>query len=197
MIPLTVDRVPTLLRETLSDPQGVARDMAQWRAPRAVLWQALIAVVVLNALVLQIEHLIRPFPAQPYGALLQNPLVLGLAQSSFAVITVFGTYWAGHMFGGSGRFDTTIIFLTWLQVVALSIQGVQLLILLLIPALYGLTGMIGFALSLWLFVNFVAVLHGFKSLGLVLAGTMLTVMGAALTLALFLGMIGVLSAPGG
>lgn len=197
MIPLTLDRVPSLLRETISDPQAVARQMADWRAPRTVLWQALIAVVVLNALVLQIEHFIRPFPAQPYGALLQNPLVLGIAQASFAVIMVFATYWAGHMFGGTGRFDSTIIFLTWLQVVTLAIQTVQLVILLLIPALYGLVGLIGFALSLWLFVSFVAVLHGFRSLGLVFAGTVLTVLGASLGLAFFLGMIGALSASGG
>jgi len=196
MTTISANRVSALLRATLSDPQDVAREMGEWRAPRVVLWQSLVAVVVVNVLLLQLEHLIRPFPAEPYGALLQNPLVLGVAQASFAVITVFGTYWIGHMFGGKGRFDTTIIFVAWLQFVAMFIQLVQLAVLLLVPGLYGLTGLLGFALSLWLFVNFVTVLHGFRSLGMVFAGVVLSILGLALGLAFFLGVIGAFAVPG-
>lgn len=197
MIPLTPERVPALLRETLADPRAVAEEMGNWRASRAVLWQGLIAAVVLNVLVLQLENLIRPFPAAPYGALFQNPLMLGVAQAGFAVLTVFGTFWIGRMFGGRGRFDTTILYVTWLQVIALAIQVVQLLVLLLIPALYGLIGVIGFGLSLWLFVNFVAVLHGFQSLGLVFAGIFGSVFAMAFVLSLLLSLIGFAGAPGG
>ncbi|MGV6811042.1 MAG: Yip1 family protein [Brevirhabdus sp.] len=189
---LTADRIAALLRATVSTPQDVAREMAEWRAPRSVLWQALIAMAVLDAVILQLVHLIRPFPAQPYGPFLLNPLVLGILQASFAVLNVFGTYWVGRMFGGTGRFDTTIVFLAWLQFVAVFIQLVQLVVLIIIPGLYGLTGIIGFALSLWLFVSFVAVLHGFRSLGLVFAGTVLSILGFAFGLAFVLGVIGAL-----
>jgi len=196
MIPTRPDEIAPLLRETVTDPQGVARRMAQWRAPRAVLWQALIAVVLINVLLLQVENLIRPFPVDPFGPLFQNPLVFGVAQAGFAVLTVFGAYWIGHMFGGTGRFDSTIIFLTWLQIVASAIQLLQVVLLLVVPSLYDLAGMIGFALSLWLFVNFVAVLHGFSSLGKVFAGLIGTLLAVALIFVVVLNLIGVVPPPG-
>jgi hypothetical protein len=44
-------------------------------------------------------------------------------------------------------------------------------------------------LFLWLMVNFIAELHGFRSLGAVFAGMILTFFAAALLLALLLGLI--------
>ncbi|NCM97616.1 MAG: YIP1 family protein, partial [Rhodobacterales bacterium] len=90
-----------------------------------------------------------------------------------------------------GRFDEALILVVWLQFVLLGLQAVQLVAYAVAPLLADLIGLATVALFFWLLTNFVAELHGFKSLGLVFVGVLATlvvmVLGLAFGLALFVG----------
>jgi hypothetical protein len=81
------------------------------------------------------------------------------------------------------------LVVVWLQLLMLGVQVAQLLALIVAPPISGLIGLVGFIGFTWLMVNFIAELHGFRSLGLVFGGIILTFIAAAFVLAILLGLI--------
>lgn len=79
-----------------------------------------------------------------------------------------------------------MLVVVWLQLLMLGVQVAQLLALVVLPPLAGLIGLIGFVGFVWLMVNFIAELHGFRSLGLVFGGIIVTFIAAAFVLAILL-----------
>ncbi len=96
----------------------------------------------------------------------------------------------GKGFGGTGSFEETMLLITWLQFILVCLQVAQTLALVLLPPFAGMIGIGALVLFFWLLVNFVAVLHGFTSLGLVFVGIILSFFGVGFGLALILTMIG-------
>jgi hypothetical protein len=74
------------------------------------------------------------------------------------------------MRGGTGTFPDALILMVWLQFILLCVQLVQVLAGVMLPVLADLIGLAGLGLLLWLLTNFVAELHGFRSLIAVFAG---------------------------
>ena len=94
----------------------------------------------------------------------------------------------GRAFGGVGSLADAFLVVIWLQLIMLFVQLAQLLALILAPPLAGLLGLAGFVLFLWLLVNFIAELHGFRSLGAILAAVVVTFFLAAFVVAILLGL---------
>jgi hypothetical protein len=71
-----------------------------------------------------------------------------------------------------------------LQFILLCVQGAQLVALLVVPPLADLLSVAGLVVFLWLLTAFVAELHGFASMGRVLAGIIGSLFAAAFVLAI-------------
>lgn len=181
---------------TIARPQDEAETvMAENLAPGA-LW-TMLAIVVAISVVLGQGSLLLTDPSggiltNPY---LANPLLMFVVQMAILVVMIFATYHIGQWMGGMGGFAPTIAVVTWLQFVLVCVQVVQTAAMFLLPPLADLLGIAGLVLFLWLFTNFVAVLHGFQSLGLVFVMILMSAFGVTFVISLILTMIGV-TAPG-
>ena len=74
------------------------------------------------------------------------------------------------MRGGTGSFPDTLLAMVWLQFLMLGLQVIQLVLMVLFPPLAAIVNLAGFAIFLWLLTNFIAELHGFRSLLAVFGG---------------------------
>ncbi|MFN3145271.1 MAG: hypothetical protein ACE368_08365 [Paracoccaceae bacterium] len=90
---------------------------------------------------------------------------------------VFGVFCQWAPLGGGGSLDDTILLMAWMQWILVGLQVIQILALLVIPPLVGLIVLAGMGLFFWLLTNFVAELHGFRSLGRVFMIILLSMVG--------------------
>jgi len=182
---------------TITHPQDEAEVVMAEGLPIGVLW-AMLAAVVAASVVLGQGSLLLAGTADggvltnPY---LANPLLMFAVQMAILVIMIFATYHIGHWMGGMGGFAPTVAVVTWLQFVLVCVQVLQTVALFLLPPVADLLGIAGLILFLWLFTNFVAVLHGFQSLGLVFVMILMSAFGVTFIISLILTMVGV-TAPG-
>lgn len=177
-----------LLRETITDPQGAARRLVAAAPPMEARWLALALVAVLSVLIGQASALVF---ARAGAAMVVGLNASAILHGVVLVVVVWAAHTVGRIFGGTGTFADAILLISWLQFVMVMLQLVQLLALVLLPPLSMLIGMAAIALFLWLLTNFVAVLHGFKSLGKVFGMILVTFMALAFVLAFLLALLGI------
>lgn len=179
-----------LVAETIKNPREGASTVLNFAPPRDAIWTMLALVVVLSVMLAQGTSMLFSSGQSPSGPFALSPLVLGLVQGGLLIVMVYATYWIGKGFGGTGSFEETMLLITWLQFILVCLQVAQTLALVLLPPFAGMIGIGALVLFFWLLVNFVAVLHGFTSLGLVFVGIILSFFGVGFGLALILTMIG-------
>ncbi len=177
--------------ESVKDPRAGAREVMALSLPRNSRWEALIAVVIVSVLLAQVTTFLNPGSDMMMAPLLSNPLVSTTIQLATMVIMVFAVFWIGRALGGKGSFDDTILLMAWMQCIFVALQVVQTLALLVVPPLAGLLGIAGVGLFFWLLTNFVAELHGFRSLGRVFMLIILSMIGLAVLMSIVFSMIGV------
>lgn len=183
-----------LLRLTLSDPRDGARAVAKIDVSREALWSALTVIVALSVIGARIMSYMMPISQeQALGMpIAVSPIMLALIMWGLLVLTVFCVHYIGRAFGGQGHFNTSLKLVIWLQTILLLTQGLQILLGTVSLSLAGLLGL-GFSLySIWLFVNFVAVAHGFENRGTVLLGVVLSLFGVIFGLSLLFALIALL-----
>jgi hypothetical protein len=183
-----------LLKLTLSDPREGARAVAQIDVSREVLWAALTVIVALSVIGARIMSFLTPSTQQAALGMefVSSPIMFALVMWGLLVLTVFCMHYIGRAVGGQGRFDTSLKLVIWLQTILLLAQAAQIVIGAVSLMVAGLLGL-GFSLySIWLFVNFVAVAHGFENRGTVLMGIVLSVLGVVFGLSLLIALIAVL-----
>jgi hypothetical protein len=71
------------------------------------------------------------------------------------------------------------------------IQVVQTALMLILPPLASIVGIVGLVLFMWLLTNFIAVIHGFRSLGQVFVMILLSMFVLAFILSILLTLFGV------
>ena len=179
------------LADTFREPKTVAAALMARELPAGALWQLVALVVVVSIFLAQLTALLMPMPAGMEMGLFGNPLALGLVQSVLLVALIFGTYAIGRAFGGTGSLSQTTLLVVWLQFVMIALQVLQTLFVVILPPLASLIGIVGLFVFIWLFVNFVAVLHGFNSLALVLVGAVVSVFGVIFVVSIVLTLFGV------
>lgn len=186
-----------LLRQTLADPRDAAQTVMRWPMGIPMLWQVAALLVILSVVFSQISGLILPLQAAgPFGLIMAHPLLNAGVQAFIFVVSVHACHKIGRALGGTGRFDEALKLMVWLQAINVGIQAVQIMLLILMPPVAGLTGFASLVLFFWLLTNFVTVLHGFTSRWHVFMGIILSFFAIFVGLSLLLGLLTMLI-PGG
>ena len=189
---LTLQGLTRLVIDTIGDPGGVARRLMALNLPRETLWLALALVTVLSVLMAVPMNLLLPdttIGAEP--ALQFGPMMYGVVLGASLVLTVFILYYTGSALGGQGRFTDSLALITWLQVVLLALQVVQLLALLLSPLLATFVTFASLAVGLYCLVHFVKEMHRFEGMGRAILTIVLGFLGLGLALSIVLTIAGV------
>jgi hypothetical protein len=90
------------------------------------------------------------------------------------VMTAILAHFVGRWRGGKGELADAVILIAWLQFIQLLLVVVQLILLVALPVAAPIVEIGSLFIFLWLLVNFVAEMHGFRSLGLVFLGVIIT-----------------------
>jgi len=180
-----------LVWASIRQPRPVARWLADLGLPVKAGWTILALVTVLSVLFERAASLAMSGGDPEMALLPGNPLVQAALQGLVQVFTVFAVWRIGGLFGGSGRFDQALLLIGWCQFVMLCILVVQLVTYAVLPPLGEVVSLVGLMLVFWLFTNFVAELHGFRNIALVLLGVVGTALVFSFALATLLAMLGV------
>lgn len=189
-----MDVTPALLmrmvRETLLAPRAGAATLIAFGFAPMVGWMALLLMAVASTLLTHISFAMMPADAQAFwGAAMGSPVRTAILQWVVLLISVHAIHKIGRWRGGKGDLDGAVILVAWLQFILLCVQIAQLVAQALVPPLADLLGMVGLILFLWLLTNFVAELHGFKSLALTFFGILGTIIVASIALAFVLALL--------
>jgi hypothetical protein len=189
----TLGSLLRLARDTVSNPREGATTVLSFAPRRQALWLMFALVVVASLMMGEIVALVTVLPADGpmTGPFVQSPMALGLIQAAFLFLMIHAIYHVGRFFGGSGSLEETALLVIWLQFIFICVQVIQIAAILLLPPLAGIITILAVGLFFWLLVNFIAVLHGFTSLGLVFVVTLLGAFGMLVFLSLVLASLGV------
>ena len=191
--------ISDLIRQTFADPRGAAQRIIGMELPIATLWQALALVIVLSVIAAQVTAmLLAPAGMAPdMGAEAMgpgfgiSPLTLGLLQGAILILMVFCVHWIGRALGGTGRLEDAVALVAWLQFLLVCLQVVQAFLGLAIPGLSALVGLAGLVVFFWLLTQFVMVLHGFGSAGMVFVMIVVSLLAVTFALSILLSILGV------
>jgi hypothetical protein len=182
---LTAHRLRDLARLSIADPEKGGREILALNPPLPARWLALAAAVVLGVVV---AYMLPLMAGQTEGVL--PPFAAVGMQAGVNILAIFLMTHVGRMFGGQGRLEDALLLVAWLQALMIAVQGVQLVVLLILPPLAGLVTILAVALFFWLLTGFVQALHGFPSRPMVLLGVLASLFVAAFVLSFFLLLIG-------
>lgn len=194
---LTLGNLLRLARDTVSNPQEGAATVLSIAPARQALWMMFALVVVLSLLLREAVFLLTDLPAGGpiMGPMQSSSLMLGLVMAGFLFLTIHAVHRIGRFFGGSGSFEEAALLVIWLQFILICVQVIQIATLFILPPLAGLVTIAAIGLYVWLLVNFIAVLHGFTSLGLVFVATLLSAFALLFVFSLVLTLLGLGVAP--
>ncbi len=176
---------------SIRDPRAGARAVIGAHFPNQILWMALVAVVTASVVIGQGSLLLVAGESALNNPFLMYPLAMCGIQLVLLVVMVHATYRIGRMMGGTGSYNGALSIVVWLQFVLACLQVLQTLALLLAPPLADVLGIVGLVLFLWLFTNFVATLHGFKSLPLVFVMILVSAFALTFVLSIVLSLLGI------
>lgn len=189
---LSLNSILQMVWRTVLNPREGAEEVLALGVPRQALWTLLFLVVVLSIMLGQISNLLMTQMSDtPLTGLLANPVATGLIQLALLVVAVYAIYAVGRAFGGTGSFNEALLLVSWLQFIMVCIQVVQTAFMVILPPFAALVGVAGLFLFLWLLTNFVAVIHGFHSLGQVFVMILVSTFVLAFFLSLILTITGV------
>lgn len=182
---ITLANLLGMVRDTLREPRaGAARIMAL-NVPSAAGWTALLLMAVGSTLLTHLSIALMPASAQDYlGPAMSSPIRTAIIQWVVMLVSVHAAYRIGRWRGGDGSLSDTVALMAWLQFILLCVQVLQLVAQVIVPPLSNWLGIAGLLLFFWLLTNFVAELHGFRRLGLVFVGVLLTLLIAGVVLGL-------------
>ena len=174
------------------EPSDSARKVVGMNVPREALWTALALIAVLNVVLLATLQMVSPAPiAFQESAFALAPFAYVGIIGVFLVLFVGGTYYVGRMLGGIGTLTATLAIIVWFQSISLTLEAIQLLLVLISPAIASIFGLLSLGALIWCFVNFVNVLHGFENLGKAIIAITLSLIATALTSGIILAILGV------
>jgi hypothetical protein len=128
--------------------------------------------------------------------MLPSPFFLAIMQGTITVLSAAAIAFFGARLGGKGDFASVLVVMVWLQIVLVVVQIVQTFVAIILMPLAGLIGLASIGIFFWLLTNFVAEVHGFRSIGRVFVGLVLGAFAMAFGLVIVFGVIGALLAGG-
>jgi hypothetical protein len=189
---LTLGTLLRLARDTVSNPREGAATILSYAPARQALWLMFALVIVLSLLIRELVGLVTDLPTGGpiMGPMQDSSLILGLVMAGFLYLTIHAVHRIGRFFGGTGSFEEAALLVVWLQFILICIQVIQIVTLFVLPPLAGLITIIAIALYIWLLVNFIAVLHGFTSLGMVFVATLMSAFALLFAFSIVLSVLG-------
>jgi hypothetical protein len=189
---LTLGNLMRLARDTVSNPREGAATVLSFAPARQALWLMFALVIVLSLLLREIVGLFFDLSTGGpiMGPMQDSPLILGLVMAGFLYLSIHAVHRIGQFFGGTGSFEEAALLVIWLQFILICVQVIQMATLLILPPLAGLITIVAIGLYIWLLVNFIAVLHGFTSLGMVFVATLLSAFALLFALSIVLSLLG-------
>jgi len=186
-----------LARDTVSNPREGAATVLSFAPERAAIWLMFALVIVLSLLLREIVAIFTDFPTDGpiLGPMQSSPAILGLVMAGFLLVTIHAVHRIGEFFGGTGSFEEAALLVIWLQFILICVQVIQIATLFILPPVAGLITIAAIALYIWLLVNFIAVLHGFTSLGMVFVATLMSAFALLFAFSLVLSILGLGVAP--
>lgn len=184
-----LDRVFQMIRQTVTDPKEGAETVLALGLPRGTLWLGMGLVVVLTVIMYRAGLMIAPRTPGVTPQLPDSPFMLAIMIWGLLALSAYCLYFIGRAFGGTGKFEEALSLVIWLQVVLLAFQVIQLLLMTVSPVLAVFLGAAVFLLSIWIFVNFISVLHGFRSLAMVFVGLLISGFGVMVGLSILLAIL--------
>ncbi|WP_415233381.1 YIP1 family protein [Pseudorhodobacter sp.] len=187
---LTPGFLMRMMRDTLAAPRVAASTILGFGFAPVVGWLSLLLMAVASTLLTHVSFAMMPADAQAFwGTAMGSPLRTAMLQWVVLLLSVHAIHKVGRKLGGKGDLGDAVVLVAWLQFILLCVQIAQLVAQALVPPLADLLGILGLVLFLWLLTNFTAQLHGFKSLGLVFLGIILTIFSASVVLAFVFAMV--------
>jgi len=177
---------------SIMEPSDSARKVIAMNIPRDALWMGLALVAVVNVILVVLLQMISPAPvAFQEQAISLSPFGFVAIIGIFLVLFVFGVFYAGKIMGGEGTLHGALAIIVWFQSISLTLEAVQVVLVLISPAIGSIFGLLSLGALIWCFVNFINVLHGFKNLGKAMVAIVLALIGTALISGIVLAVLGV------
>lgn len=159
--------------------------------PREALWTGLALAAVLNVVLLAVLQLISPAPIAFEGqAFALSPFAYAAIIGIFLTLFVFGTLYTGNFMGGTGTLAGTLTVIVWFQSISLTLEAIQVVLVLISPAIGSIFGLLSLGALIWCFLNFINVLHGFNNLGKAAITAILALIGTAMCAGIVLAVFG-------
>jgi hypothetical protein len=177
---------------SIMEPTEMARKAIDLNLPREALWTSLALIAVVNVILLALLQMLSPAPiAFQEQAFSLSPFAYTAIIGVFLTMLVLAIFYTGQMMGGSGTLAGTLVIIVWFQSISLTLEGVQLILVLISPAIASIFGMLSLGALVWCFINFVNVLHGYENLGKSAITVVLALIGTAVCAGIILAILGV------
>lgn len=173
-----------LARFTVQRPREGARMVMRADLPMNARWVGLAITAIVSAVLAHLSiSLLPPAEQAQMAEMVLSPIGSAVLQASLMVVSVFLVHGLGRFLGGQGNFADALILMVWLQFILLLLQVAQIVIQVVVPPLSDFVGVASVFLFLWLLSNFVAELHGFRSVLKVFFGIVAVLVAMAFVLA--------------
>jgi hypothetical protein len=156
-----------LTLDTPRDPKSVAEHLLGLGLLRPQIISLFAVSVCLSVISLFVSNVSmngdNPFVIVVGPGLVMGPLPVAIMIFVMTLVSALASSRIGHMFGGQGEFNALLIVMSWLQWMQFVFQMLSTLLSFISIALSGLTSLVIFVLTLWIFVAMVDRAHGFES----------------------------------
>ncbi|MFC4668429.1 YIP1 family protein [Seohaeicola nanhaiensis] len=129
---MTMAFMRALALQSVTDPAAAARVLLGLRLPRSVLWQGLVLMAVLQAVIYALSDLAFAEP-NPMRLLFGGPLQFFMIALLGMVLFVYVLRMAGRLFGGQGELDDVLAVMVWLNALRAAAQVAMLVLSLTVP----------------------------------------------------------------
>lgn len=187
---LVLKNMGQLIIDSLVRPRDAARQVLSQRPSLSVLVEAAVAVTCVGMILAFLAGQFNPTALDPSTTfILSNPLVGAVFQLCVLAFAVLFTARVGRFFGGTGDTQGALTVIVWIDFVMVLIQATQIAALVILPPVATFLALAAVIWVVWALASFVAELHGFENMMVVLGGVILSLavlfFGMAFVLALF------------
>ena len=189
---LTMNSLLAMAGRTVQNPREGASEILSLGVPRQALWLIVALVVVLSVIMNELSSLmLMARGSVPAETAFIQPIPFAIMQFGAITGIAGATHWIGRAMGGTGGFPEALLLTAWLQFVMLLVSVIQFFAAIVLPGLVGIILILSLALFLWLLTNFIAVLHGFRSLAQVFVMIVVSAFAIAFMLSIVLAILGI------
>ena len=172
---LTPKLVFAAVKDTLTDPAAMARQVMALRLTVAEAWMALAATAVSATIFTSLMQLALVRTTDLGAAeIFSHPFLIAVSQFAAMSLGAFLMWRVGRFFGGTGSFAQALSLVAWLEVVLILLNLAEVAIVLILPGLAGIFFIAMMLALFYLLTHFTATLNGFTSLAKTLVAILLT-----------------------